>query len=199
MLLIKDRTMMRVYDRWLYAVLLITLVSVSVSPAAETQVVSPDGAVRCKVSPEEPRLTFAVTFRGKPVIETSPLIMTLDGIEITAGARTGKIEEYQVDETYPTRGTHSHAVNRCNGVRIPFEHPGSKTGFTLDVRASNDGVAFRFVVPGDPALGFRTSQPDSRCPPAARSGRTASEATTRPSTRRWQSPRLRPAAGRRLP
>src|SRR5207249_1409338 len=93
-------------------------------------------------------------------VETSPLIMTIDGVEITAGARAraGTVEEYRVDETYPTRGVHAKAVNRCNGVRIALEHAPSTTPYILEVRAYDDGVAFRCVVPGAP--GSRPRVPD---------------------------------------
>ncbi len=143
--------MTRVNDKSVCFLLLIAWVSGSISAAAETQVASPDGAVRCNVTPGGERLTFAITFRGKPVIESSPLLMTLNGVEITAAARLGKVEVYRVDESYTTRGIHAGAVNHCNGTRMSFEHSESNTGYTLDVRAYNDGVAYRLVVPGGSA------------------------------------------------
>jgi alpha-glucosidase len=143
--------MIRACGRRLHAFLFLTCVSVAAAAAAETQVVSPDGAIRCTIAYEEPRLSYTVAFQGKPVIESSPLVMTLDGTEITAGVKAVTVQEYDVDETYPTRGVHSRAVNRSRGARIALAHAGSGTSFLLDVRASNDGAAFRFVVPGGAA------------------------------------------------
>ncbi len=54
-----------------------------------------------------------------------------------------------VQEQYPSRGVHSQARNHFNGVRISFSHPGARDGFVIDVRAFDDGVAFRTVVPGE--------------------------------------------------
>jgi alpha-glucosidase len=54
-----------------------------------------------------------------------------------------------LNERYDWRGVHSSAVNRCNGAKLPLKHKKSGIVFTLDVRAFNDGVAFRFVAPGD--------------------------------------------------
>jgi alpha-glucosidase len=121
----------------------------SASLGAEIQVASPDGAVRCAVSFDQPDPILQATFRGAPVTERSPLFLSLDGVAITRGTRLEKLEEYQVDEAYATRGVHSRAVHRARGARIALTHEGSNTPFILDVRAANDGVAFRFVVPGD--------------------------------------------------
>jgi alpha-glucosidase len=88
-------------------------------PAAE--VISPDGSVRFALLLERPRLSYEVTFHGKPVIEASPLMMTVDGIELTEGAQSAGASEYALDETYPTRGVHSRALNRCKGARFGFQ------------------------------------------------------------------------------
>ncbi|HEX3084786.1 MAG TPA: glycoside hydrolase family 97 catalytic domain-containing protein, partial [Pyrinomonadaceae bacterium] len=49
---------------------------------------------------------------------------------------------------YPTRGVHSTAVNNCSGARISIQHKHS-ADYQLEVRAFNDGIAFRFVIPGE--------------------------------------------------
>jgi alpha-glucosidase len=54
-----------------------------------------------------------------------------------------------VKEKYPWRGVHSEASNHCTGAKISIRHTASKTSYTVEVRAFNDGVAFRYVVPGD--------------------------------------------------
>ena len=40
------------------------------------------------------------------------------------------------------------ATDNCNGAKLSMRHNASKTDYVLDVRAYNDGIAFRFVVPG---------------------------------------------------
>src|SRR5262245_35028407 len=124
----------------------------STAVAADVQVTSPDGAVRFTANTGDARTTFTVTFRGNSVVEPSPLVMTVDGTDITAGATAGPAERYQIDETYATRGVHSRAVNRCNGARIPLTHVASGKPFTLDVRVFNDAAAFQLVVPGGQQL-----------------------------------------------
>src|SRR5262245_21565788 len=113
-------------------------------------VVSPDGRIRFDLLPSEgSRLSYRVTFRNKGVIEASPLGILIDGVDLCQGVEIGKAERYRLNERYAWRGVHSEAVNRCNGARLALKHTKSNLSFSLDVRAFNDGVAFRFVAPGD--------------------------------------------------
>ena len=117
--------------------------------SGETKILSPDGNVRFSVFLHEARLKYAVTFRNKPVIETSPMQFTVDDVNLAEGVEAGRVDTYQVKETYPWRGVHTHAVNHCNGATVSLKHVKSNTSYTLEVRAFNDGVAFRYIIPGD--------------------------------------------------
>ena len=117
----------------------------------ETQVLSPDGNVQIKILLDEGRLKYAVTFRNTAVIETSPLVFTVDGVELSEGVEVDGVERYQVKETYPWRGVHSQAVNHCNGAKISLKHTKSGITYTLEARSFNDGVAFRYIVAGSDA------------------------------------------------
>jgi alpha-glucosidase len=114
----------------------------------EVAVTSPDGKVRAKVLSNAERLSFAVTLDNAAVIEPSPIVMRLDGYDLSSGVVFGKAETYEINETYPMYGAHSAATNRCNGVRISLQHDLSFTDYILDIRAYNDGIAFRHVIPG---------------------------------------------------
>src|SRR5262249_52362290 len=135
-----------------FALILSALVNCWLTPASraadEVRVVSPDERVQLKLSLTEGRLHYAVSFRNQPVIETSPLIMTVDGADVTAGVTLGDAKPYQVKETYPWRGVHAQAVNHGNGLTVRLKHANANADFTLDVRAYNDSVAFRSIVPG---------------------------------------------------
>jgi alpha-glucosidase len=117
--------------------------------ADEVSVLSPDKSVQFKLFLRDGRLHYAVTFKDRPVIETAPLGFTVDGVELTAGSELGKAKTYQVNDTYPWRGVHSRATDHCNGATIPLTRPKSDTRCTFEVRAYDDGVAFRFLAPGD--------------------------------------------------
>lgn len=113
---------------------------------------SPSGQVvfRLLVS-DQARLEYAVMLKGKPAIEASPIGITLDGVSLGDGVRVGKPANYRTDETYPWYGVHSTAVDRSNGCRIPITHLKPNVAYTLEVRAYDDGVAFRHLVPGSDA------------------------------------------------
>jgi len=118
-------------------------------PAADqVQVLSPDGNVQLKFLLDQGRLNYTVTFKDKPVIETSRVQFSLDGVDLSQGLELGRVEQYKVKETYPWRGVHSQAVNNCNGARISLKHSKSNTSYTLDARSFNDAVAFRYIIPG---------------------------------------------------
>lgn len=115
----------------------------------ELQVASPDGRVKFTVPPNAERLTFTVTFGTTTVIEPSPLVMKLDAFDLSSGVVFGGVERYEVSEAYPWHGAHSTATNQCNGARIALTHDLSRTDYTLEVRAFNDGIAYRHSIPSE--------------------------------------------------
>ena len=117
-----------------------------VVPMKEVQVASPDGTVRFTLGSNPERLTYTVTLESTMVIEPSPLDMRVDGYDLSSGVIFSNLEAYRIDETYPWHGVHSMAVNRCNGAKISLTHDLSQTAYTLEIRAFNDGVAYRHVI-----------------------------------------------------
>ena len=117
------------------------------------RVFSPDGRVQFELAPgAESSLAFRVLFQDKPVIDTSPIEMTLNGLNLSRGVEVGKADAYRVDEKYPWRGMHAEAHNHCNGVKIPIEHVKDRIDYVLEVRAFDDGIAFRHIVHGEGKL-----------------------------------------------
>jgi alpha-glucosidase len=114
----------------------------------QVQVASPDGNVKLTVLPNAERLSFTVEVGSTIVLEPSTIVMNVDGYDLSAGVVFGKVERYEVDETYPWYGTRSTAVNRCNGARISLQNDLSFIDYILEVRVFNDGVAFRHIIPG---------------------------------------------------
>ena len=95
-----------------------------------------------------PQLGYRVTHGNRAAIEFSQLAMLIDGIDICRGSSITKIERYRRSEKYLTRGVHSTAVDNCHCAKISIEHPATTTNYQLELRIYDDGVAFRFVVPG---------------------------------------------------
>jgi alpha-glucosidase len=148
------------WRRTLLAVILGTAAAAHGADAVRVE--SPSGAVRFALLARGTRLLQLVTLDGRPVIEPSPLGLEIDGVDLGQGVAIGSVERYRTDETYAWRGVHSSAVDRSRGARVAVRHVATGTEYTVDLRAFDDGIAFRFVVPGaagrrrvpDAATGF---------------------------------------------
>ena len=105
----------------------------------------------------ENRLAYRVTLKGRPVVELSRLGILVDGVNLGDGATVAGVERTRQDERYRTRGVHSTAMNRYSGASIALIHQPSGTRYSLEVRAFDDGVALRYVVP---AAGNSARVPD---------------------------------------
>src|SRR5512136_700791 len=132
-------------------VLVLTLIMAgAVLAANDVSVANPDGRIQFRLSlSDKGRLQYSVNFRDKPAIETSAMGITVDGVNLGETAEIGQIEPYKVNETYAWNGVKSTAVDNCNGAKIAVTHRPSRTAYTLEVRAYNDGIAFRHIVPGE--------------------------------------------------
>ena len=136
--------------RMILAVLAVFGLSVPVWAADEVAVASPDGRVQFRLSTDaKGNLAYTVTFAQKPVIELSAIGIVVDKANLAEGVEFGRAESYKVNQTYPWNGAHSTAVDNCNGVKVALTHRQSRTAYTLEIRAYNDGIAFRHVVPGE--------------------------------------------------
>jgi len=129
------------------------LALVPLAAAADVTVASPDGHVQFVLSAgAQGHLEYTVAFNSKSIVDRSPLGIVVDGVDLAGGAQIGKTDTYATNDIYPWYGAHSTAVDHCNGVKVAVT---SKTGtpYTLEIRAYNDGIAFRHLVPG---AGVRT-------------------------------------------
>lgn len=101
------------------------------------------------------QLGYEVTYRGKPVIERSRIGFELQnqpaiGDNLLVVAAT----DSHIDETYEIPAGKSNPVrNQCNVLSFDLKEakaPGRK--LTVEARAYNDGIAFRTIVPDQPAV-----------------------------------------------
>src|SRR5918996_2624046 len=113
------------------------------------RVVSPNGKLEFQLLTDQTELHFRVLFNQKDVIGPSRIGILVNGTDLGERAQVGRVERYRVREKYATRGAHSLAINNCNGTKISVTHIASKTNHTLEVRAFDDGIAFRLLVPGE--------------------------------------------------
>ena len=116
-------------------------------PAVDVR--SPNGQVTFTVLPNAERLTFSVRLAGTTVIEPSPIVMTLDGYDLSAGVVHTATVRDEVHERYPWSGVTSTAISDSNRAALSLTNDLTSIAYTLEVRAFDDGVAYRHIIPGD--------------------------------------------------
>jgi len=117
--------------------------------AKTVEVKSPDGKVLAKVFVDQGgQLSFNISRQGAAIIESSPMGVKVNGVDLGNGINIGRPKQESVNKSYPWRGVHSIAVNHYNEAIIPVVHTADNTAYSVELRAFNDGVAFRYVMPG---------------------------------------------------
>jgi alpha-glucosidase len=126
------------------------------APSNPLQVVSPNGEIVFSLSTgfsTPPTLAYSVDFRGKRLIDPSELGLELQGQPAlgpgmhTVGAKPGSTDARYTIPVGKTKDVRDH----YNSLIADFEgKSGSK--LSVEVRAFDDGVAFRYVVPEQPSL-----------------------------------------------
>jgi alpha-glucosidase len=110
---------------------------------------SPSGALTFYLlDRDDGHLQYKLVAGTETIIEPSTIGIMVDGVELGEGATIEKVEPYEINERYPSRGVHSVANNRCRGVKFSLRNKSSNENYILEVRAFDDGVAFRQIVPG---------------------------------------------------
>lgn len=116
-------------------------------PAVE--VPSPNGQVTFTFLPNAERLTFTVRLGDTTVIEPSPIVVTLDGYDLSAGiVQTGVVRD-EVHERYAWSGVRSTAISDSNRARLSLTNDLTSIAYTIEVRTFDDGVAYRHIIPGE--------------------------------------------------
>ena len=110
--------------------------------AQSYEVQSPDGTIAVTVQAEGDKITYAVSNEGQPIVEPSPVSMTIgDGTVLGGDPSVEDTKRRQVDRTIePVVPEKNETVSdRFRELRIDFEKD-----FALIVRAYDSGAAYRF-------------------------------------------------------
>ena len=153
-----------------HVTLLILLVLFTLRPAPgqvpPARVGSPDGQIELTFSVSAAQgqpagtgaLNYEVSYRGKPVILPSRLGLDLeDQPELGDSLRIVSVKPGTFDETYRVpHGKANPVRNHYNSVTVDLEEErgprAQSRRLTVEARAFDDGVAFRYVVPEQPAI-----------------------------------------------
>jgi alpha-glucosidase len=123
------------------AVLIVVLTSRAIAQRSYT-VRSPDGETELVVRVGQ-GITYSVSHRGKPLIETSPISLTLESARVLGrAARVRGVDTRQVNDSIrPVVPTKNAVIrDRYASMRLDF-----RDGFALETRAYDNGVAYRWV------------------------------------------------------
>lgn len=147
--------------------LLLTLSGVWTNAAAATYVgraVSPDGKNVIEVSVDgQGSACYRVLRDDKELVGLSKMGLRTAATDFTSGITFKTSQTGSVDETYtmPT-GKFSEQHNRCSETRFTFEKDGAS--FDIVVRCYDDGVAYRYELPGEGTAEVLGEQSEVRVP-----------------------------------
>jgi alpha-glucosidase len=138
---------MQMKPNWPAGIALAFGIALNVCSAQPIAIRSPDGQISATLSVDASgHLAYEVKCRDQAVVEPSSVGIIVDGQDLGTNAAMDAPVLRDINETYPTRGVHSTATNHCREAVVPVTG-GAKTPWTLEVRAFNDGVAYRYRVP----------------------------------------------------
>ncbi len=128
--------------------IVILALSMSLLRAQTSEVSSPDKNIVITLSTANNQLTYAVSFKGKPVLLESPLAMEFgQSAPIGKNMQILKSDKRTVDETWkPVTAKHSQIRNNYNEMTVTLKEtvaPGRT--YSIVFKAFNDGIGFRYA------------------------------------------------------
>ena len=128
--------------------------AIAASPGALV-VTSPDG--RSSITIERDASRFSVARRGEGVIAASPLGLDLDGVPAFGPLALERRDDTRVDQVIALVATKAdRARDHYRGATLIFrERAPEGRRLSIDVRAYDDGVAFRYRIDGDAPVRLR--------------------------------------------
>ena len=137
------------------AAALLLLLPAAWASAAPAIIASPDG--RSVIRIEDDASRFSITHAGEVVIAASPLGLELDGAADFGALALERREDVKVDRIIPLVATKAaRARDHYRGATLVFrERAPAGRRLLLDVRAYDDGVAFRYRIEGSEPVRLR--------------------------------------------
>jgi alpha-glucosidase len=133
----------------LTAITALALLPAALASAATVSVSSPSGNIAATLTFNDTTgaLSYTVRSNGTTVLGTSPMGLTTNLADLTAGLTYLGNTPVTVNESYTLPvGKKSTYVNRANEVQLRFQK--GTRDFQVHFRAYDDGIAFRYYLPG---------------------------------------------------
>ncbi|MEO8413952.1 MAG: glycoside hydrolase family 97 catalytic domain-containing protein, partial [Ginsengibacter sp.] len=109
---------------------------------------SPDGKMVIAVyTGSGGRLMYYVNNNGTSVIGDAALGITVDRQNLGEGVTMGDPVYSNANERYASQDVHDTAINHYREMVIPITHQQSGTHYQVEIKAFDNGMAFRYVVP----------------------------------------------------
>ncbi len=123
------------------------------SPDGQVVLVLSDGTANDSAAAKSNDIRYSVEFHGKRLMDDAVLGMKLPGqAALGPGMHRVNVQTSTRDETYSIPvGKTSSVRDHCNTTLVDFED-GSGRKLSIEIRAYDDGVAFRYIVPAQPNL-----------------------------------------------
>jgi alpha-glucosidase len=122
------------------------IADIGLAAGNELKLESPDGKIIVTLHDGD-HLKYNILFHDKLVVTDSTLGIIVDGRDLGEDVTFGGAPETRtINEKYPVMGVHRTATNHCNSSVIPISSGNTK--WRLAVRVFDDGVAYRYQIPG---------------------------------------------------
>ena len=125
------------------------LLALSASPlwAQEASVSGPDQQLRVNVSVENGAPLYSVTYKGKTILEPSPLGFVANIGDFSQGMTYVEQKKRTIEETYTLDRIKKSTVNyHANELTVTFQNA-DKQPLDVTFRVSNNDLAFRYELP----------------------------------------------------
>lgn len=120
-------------------------------PEQAADIASPDGDILVSVTSDNGQPEYSVSYRGEELVGASHLgLRFASGPSLDEGLQIVSIETASVDSSWEQPwGERRVVTDRHNEVAITFQSDeGPVRGYTLRLRVFDDGLGFRYEVPG---------------------------------------------------
>jgi alpha-glucosidase len=136
--------------------------------AASVVLASPDESIAISVSADG--TTYSVSRRGEVIVQDSPLGVTFADQPDLSQLHLVDVQTQRVDRTIPlTASKASIARDKYNGAVIRFREGGAQgRSIAIELRAYDEGVAFRYLLPAGKPVSIAGEKTAFRLPGDAR-------------------------------